>query len=124
LEQGRAVFAVPGKVDSNNSAGTNRLIKQGARLVESFEDVLEELNLGRGASSVSGEKGIDLDKERGVKLDKCESLVYNLLSSEAVCIDELSETSGMKITDLSGILLNLEMRRFIKQLPGKNFVKL
>lgn len=124
LEEGKEVFAVPGKVDSDNSRGTNRLIKQGARLIESVDDVLEELNLEQKLSYLAGGKDIDSCGQKGIKLDKCEVLVYNLLSSEPRYIDELSEAAGMNISDISRILLNLEMRKFIRQLPGKNFVRL
>ncbi|MFC1509500.1 hypothetical protein ACFL60_07440 [Candidatus Omnitrophota bacterium] len=57
------------------------------------------------------------------RLDKRESIVYNLLSSDPIYIDELSEEAKMDISDVSGILLNLEMKKFARQLPGKNFVR-
>ena len=99
------------------SKGTNRLIKQGAKLAESCDDILEELHLQISAS---------LKEEDSLPhaLDKDESLVYNLLSSEPQHIDELSEATRLGVTRISGILLNLEMRRLTRQLPGKNFVKL
>lgn len=124
LEEGREVFAVPGKVDSNNSKGTNRLIKQGARLIESADDVLEELNLQGDFSCGTGKDNAGLCSKASIKLDKSESLVYNLLTSEPRYIDGLSEDAGMDIASISSILLNLEMRRLVRQLPGKNFVKL
>jgi len=117
MEEGRDVFAVPGKIDSITSKGTNKLIKQGAKLTETVGDILEELGI-----EASGSTG----RDRSIlssKLDKSETLVYNLLSSEPKHIDELSVESGVKITELSGILFNLEIKRFARQLPGKNFVK-
>jgi len=120
LQEGREVFAVPGKVDSTTSKGTNKLIKQGAKLAETVEDILEELNL----SDRVGRMGIYNNKEYlSPRLDKWESLVYNLLSSEPQHIDELSGALKLKVSEISSILLNLEMKKLARQLPGKNFVK-
>jgi len=114
LEQGREVFAVPGKVDSMTSKGTNRLIKQGAKLAQGVEDILEELNMGNFASC----------QAEGSVLDKDESLVYTLLSSDPKYIDDICQESGIGLNRIAGILLNLEIKKFAKQLPGKNFIKI
>lgn len=122
LEQGREVFAVPGKVDSITSRGTNKLIKQGARLAQGAEDIFEELNLSSCVGCI-----LSADAAGEVKsnaLDKYESLVYTLLSSDPKHIDNISEESGMGLNRVAGILLNLEIKSFAKQLPGKNFVKI
>lgn len=118
IEQGKDVFAVPGKIDSITSKGTHRLIKQGAKLAESADDILEELHF-----QITSEAKQDAETP-APKLDKEEILVYNLLSSEPKHIDELSEESSMGVTEISRVLLNLEIRRFVRQLPGKNFVRL
>lgn len=117
IEQGREVFAIPGKVDSMTSKGTNRLIKQGAKLAENIDDILEELNLD-SAQIVCGTGHKPLPG-----LDKDENIVYNLLTSDPRHIDELSEEGNMRIPDVSRILFNLETRKLAKQLPGKNFVR-
>jgi len=117
LEQGREVFAVPGKVDSITSKGTNRLIKQGAKLAQGVEDILDELNLSDFRSLQNGDFG-----SHSV-LDKEENLVYTLLSSEPRHIDELCQESGMALNRVSKVLLDLEIKKFAKQLPGKNFVR-
>ncbi len=117
-EQGREVFAVPGKINSYTSKGTNNLIKEGARLVESVEDIIEELNL-------EVQNGFQPHKDKmAPELDKRESLVYNLLSDEPRNIDELAEKSRMDISGLSGILFEMEFKKLIRQLPGKNYIKL
>jgi len=117
LEQGRDVFAVPGKVDSMTSKGTNRLIKQGAKLAQGVEDILEELNPDNllSCQEVSAEGNI---------LDKNESLVYTLLSSDPKHVDDICLESGIGLNRIAGILLSLEIKKFAKQLPGKNFVKI
>lgn len=120
LEQGREVFAVPGKVDSATSRGANKLIKQGAKLVERAEDVIEELNLSRFVNNQDG------GSQRGAgnsKLDKEESLVYTLLSSDPKHIDDICHESGIALKIIAKILLDLEVKKFVKQLPGKKFVK-
>jgi DNA processing protein len=121
LEQGRDVFAVPGKVDSVTSKGTNRLIKQGAKLAQGAEDILEELDLSDFGRHQDGNFQNQIPD---TKLDKEENLVYTLLSSEPRYIDELCEESGMALNRISKVLLNLEIKKFAKQLPGKNFVKI
>ncbi len=117
LEQGREVFAVPGKVDSITSKGTNRLIKQGAKLAETVDDILEELDLEIEGSLNEGKELIS------PILDKSESLVYNLLSSQPQHIDDLAEAANIGIGEISRVLFDLEIKRLVRQLPGKNFVK-
>lgn len=120
MEQGKDVFAVPGKVDSVTSRGTNALIKQGAKLAETADDILEELNL-HITTSLKGYK--EDRKNLPGQLDKDEILVYNLLSSEPRHIDELVDSSGISVGRISKILLNLEMKKFTRQTAGKNFIR-
>ena len=121
LEQGREVFAVPGKVDSVTSKGTNKLIKQGAKLAQGVEDILEEFNL---SDSVSRHLGDSRSRTEGSGLDKEESIVYTLLSTDPVHIDDICRESGIALNRVSGILLSLEIKKFARQLPGKNFVRI
>jgi DNA processing protein len=116
LEQGREVFAIPGKIDSSTSWGTNRLIKQGAKLVESLEDIIEELNLSfEGKLKESTELCPNLTGE--------EKMVYESLSSQPVYIDRILREKDIPLSKLQTILLNLEMKHLIRQLPGKRFVR-
>jgi DNA processing protein len=121
LEQGREVFAVPGKVDSVTSKGTNKLIKQGAKLAQGVEDILEELNL---SDSVSRQDGDSRSRMKGNELDKEESIVYTLLSTDPMHIDDICRDTGMPMNRVSKTLLGLEIKKFVKQLPGKNFVRI
>lgn len=118
LEQGREVFAVPGKAGSSTAGGTHQLIRQGAKLVENANDIIEELNLdivpfGRISVS-SGKKGSAL---RGPK-----KKIYDMLSDEPVHIDGIMEECRMSAPETSRLLLELEINKMIKELPGKNFI--
>ncbi|MBI4707432.1 MAG: DNA-protecting protein DprA [Candidatus Omnitrophica bacterium] len=121
LEQGREVFALPGKIDSDNSFGTNELIKQGAKLVSSVEDILEEFSfqfdqplLQERRSKLPITPGLDGGEESGV---------FSFLSEQPVSLDELVERAKLDIIRISDILLRLQLKKIVKQLPGKLFVR-
>lgn len=131
LEQGREVFAVPGKVDSAQSAGCHALLKQGAaKLVDSVEDILEEIPAYaraalRGPGNGAGGTGTDPGgraAESGA-LGPREAEVLRLLSGEPRHIDALTAEARLTSAAVSGTLLGLELKRLVKQLPGKYFVR-
>ena len=125
LEQGREVFAIPGKIDQPNAQGVNRLIKEGAKLATCVEDILEELKLpftdyiGVG----TGSKPVLTIKKPAPNLSSEETPVYNQLSDEPQHVDELAEQSQVPVSKLMSVLLKLELNGVIKQLPGKLFVR-
>jgi DNA processing protein len=131
MEQNREVFAVPGNITSRNSFGTNFLIKgAGAKLVQQWQDVVTEFPPELAAQLLPPEvKGKGAGKRRDdaplpSDLSEGERVVLRLVSSdEATHIDELALRSGLAVSELSGVLLGLEMRELIRQLPGKCFVK-
>lgn len=126
LEQSRDVFAVPGKIDQPTSQGTNQLIRQGAKLVTCFEDVLQELEpeiRKRTRRSCAVEKKEVSSDTFVAGLSEEETGLVNLLSDEPVYIDELARQSGRLLSDVTSLLLKLELKKVIKQLPGKYFIK-
>ncbi len=118
LEQGREVLAVPGSIESFKSTGTHFLIKQGAKLVENADDILQELGLGFPYS----EQG---DKSKGVPLppmDENEKRIYGILCYYPLHIDHIIKNSKMDSAKVASLLTSLELKGVIKQLPGKMFI--
>jgi DNA processing protein len=124
-EQGRQVFAVPGRADSILSRGTNKLIKDGAKLTEDAEDVLSEFEylIPRTARESSGETAAVGGTKPALKLTEMEEKLMAHLSHEEMAIDELIRASGLTSAAVSATLLGLEMKRLVRQLPGKTFVR-
>ncbi len=117
LEQGREVFAVPGNVGSAGSRGTNQLIKQGAKVVLSSEDILEEILPQWGKET----KNEPEKPERN--LSEEEMGIYNLLGQMPLHIDAIIRESGLEPGKVSSLLLNLELKGLIAQWPGKCFTQ-
>jgi len=117
LSEGRDVFAIPGQVDNLYSKGTNKLLKDGAILVENIYDILEELK-------IDIKEDIKEKKETDIKnLDADEKKVLSFIN-EKINIEQLLELTGMNYSYLSTILLKLELKGVIKELPGKNYQKI
>jgi DNA processing protein len=116
LEQGKEVFAVPGNIISETSAGTNDLLKQGAKLVTSAEDVLEELAPVLKGFIKSSVRATPPD------LTEQEMSLCDLLSREPVHVDEISRQSGRQVSEVLATLLGLELKGAIRQMEGKRFL--
>jgi len=136
LEQGREVFALPGKIDSGNSFGTNGLIKQGAKLVSNIEDILEELNFTEQIALPKEAQGFntlklgdasfsEAEKESSKigELTSEESNLYNTLSRQPQHLDDIVDKLGLTTAKTLNMLLTLEIKKFIRQFPGKQFAR-
>lgn len=121
LEQGRDVFAVPGPVTALTSQGTHGLLKQGARLVTSVEDILEELRLTPQPVTPQPTR---LAHAAAVRLPEREQRLLDCLSEEEPkYIDTIVQASGLAAAEVSTGLLELELKHLVKQQPGKQFVR-
>lgn len=119
LEQGRDVFALPGKIDAGNSFGTNELIKQGAKLVTSAEDILQEFNL----KAASPAKTDGVDARESLSYGPQEKILYEMINEKPVLLDDMIRETNLSVPVASDILLRLQLKKLIKQLPGKQFIR-
>ncbi len=122
MEQGRAVYAVPGPIDRPTSQGCNRLIQQGAKLVVEAADILDDF--GMLFPPRSQPKLSDPVDRHTPQLSVQERAVYNALGESEKHIDKLIADSGLPSATVLSALLSLELKHLAKQLPGKFFVRL
>ena len=122
LDQGREVFALPGNVNSINSAGTNKLIKEGAKMVTGIDDILEEINMSFNEEKV---KSFFIDKLKDDRLfkglDEDERKVALCLKTEPLHIDIIAKQTGYSIQVVNSIIVMLELKGVVEQIPGKIF---
>ena len=118
MEQGRTVFALPGRIDSPGARGPHKLIKSGAKLVERLDDILEEYEF----LIPDAEREAPADEAAArpdVPMTETETAIVEALWKEPLDVDSLARDVGLKSHELSGLLLGLEMKRVIKMLPGR-----
>ena len=120
-EMGKEVFAVPGAIDSSNSRGTNRLIQQGAKLVMTVDDILEEL--GPLAESLKTTTGREVRQPAELKLNERERHILELMSDQPLMMDDIVVASGLATAHVSGTLMVLEMKRLVRKLEGNRYVR-
>lgn len=128
LEQGRSVFAVPGQADNPQARGCNSLIKQGAKLTETFDDIIEEFEFLPGFSG-GDKKCVESDSsDEDIKrnsiinsLSEEENRILERLSLEDMSVDMIADRTGIPSGKLLALLMKLEMNKLVVQLPGKNY---
>ncbi len=120
LEEGREVFALPGRAGAKTSGGTNRLIKNGAVLVEGVDDILDVLCPGRNLHTTGDDRSCGTAKERPSGV---EGLVIGLLDEGPLHIDDITEKSGLSVREVSALLLSMELKGLVEQRPGKLFTR-
>ncbi|MFW6413877.1 MAG: DNA-processing protein DprA [Verrucomicrobiota bacterium] len=133
LEQNRLVFAVPGRADSPQSRGCNQLIREGATLTESFDDILENFSFLPGFNSISSSRDKEDETDDGgthkqtsqntVQLTELEQRILDVMDTDEVLIDNLVAEVGETIPKVFQALFSLEMKKFVRQLPGKRVVR-
>jgi len=114
LEQNREVFAIPGKADSPLSRGTHSLIKEGAKLVDSVKDILEELHLSFDQSETNGQK---------LQLAKEELEIFSVLDKEGLCLEEIIHKCHIEQSLVSKIILTLQLKGAIKEIKPSYFAR-
>jgi DNA processing protein len=122
-EYGRQIFAVPGRIDSPRSKGCHELIKKGAKLCEGVEDILSEFEYLFPASNkpaAVSETGL----LPAIELSENEQKVFNAVSADdESTIDEIIRASNLPSSTVNVALFSLEMKRLVRQMPGKLFVR-
>ncbi|MBN1897549.1 MAG: DNA-processing protein DprA [Spirochaetes bacterium] len=120
-EQGREVFAIPGPVNAETSKGTNKLIKEGAKLVQSVSDIISELNIPgvKAQKKISNKKSEPEEHDQALSQD--EKMILKFIDYEPKKVEEIIEKSKLKVNIVERTLMMLEIKGFIKQIPGYRF---
>lgn len=122
VEQGREVFAVPGRVDSRTARGCHRLIRDGAKLVESADDVLEEL--GPLVEAAPRDDGSVVRHPAELKLNELEQKVLSAIGTDPTAIDQIVADSGLPVPQVLSTVSVLEIRRLVRRLSGTTVVRI
>ncbi len=120
LEQNREVFAIPGSIHNPLARGCHDLLRQGAKLVETVQDITEELGLITAEQLTKISPTLQPDKP---KLDQKQSLLLNSIGFEPIHIDQLIEHSGLTTEEVSSMILFLELDGHVSTAPGGMYIR-
>jgi len=120
-EQGKQVFAVPGPIDSPISRGPHRLIREGAKLVEAWQDIVEEF--GPLSQGVQVDDAAQTEHARTLTMTEREKQLFDLLSSSPKSIDDIIIEAALPPAIVNSTLTIMEIKRWVKQLSGKRFAR-
>src|SRR5262249_16921111 len=122
-EQGRTVMAVPGPVEDERCAGCNALIREGAVLCRNVDDILEELDGGSAVALRARARANEMPAPPAAApaLDEMQARLYTALADGPRSIDELAQGLQLKVAELAGTLLMLEMKKVVRRLPGSRY---
>jgi DNA processing protein len=121
LEQGREVFAIPGRADNPNAAGPHSLIRDGAKLTSGAKDILEEIAPQLAQQTLSApqaQESLPL-----FDLDPDEKKVYEVLDRDPTPVDTIITESGLEASIVAGVLLRLQLKQLVLQMPGNKFAR-
>jgi DNA processing protein len=125
LEQGREVFAVPGSIDAAGSRGTNKLIKQGAKLIENIDDILEEIlpqiEQTTALKPPWTSNFEDMANKNVETLNETDQIIFDFVTESRIHIDDLISSTGLSSADILSALTTMELKGIIQQHPGKFF---
>lgn len=124
MEQGREVFAIPGSIHNPLSRGCHQLIREGAKLVETANDIIEELGAMAGVVPQSGDNFAPREEVlASAELDKDYQQLFEFLGYDPIHIDILIDKSGLTVDAVSSMLLLLELQGQVASLPGGRYVR-
>ncbi|MDY0389689.1 MAG: DNA-processing protein DprA [Desulfobulbus oligotrophicus] len=124
LDQGKEVFAVPGRIDSPRSAGTHRLIQQGAHLVHTVDDILLGLSWNQHSGTPRSNEPAEEDDHAGNALTAQEQAVLAKIDTYPRDIETIADLTGLSFAELHGLLLQLELKGLVRQLAGQQYESL
>ena len=116
MEQGRDVFAVPGNIENDRSKGPHKLIRQGAKLVENYRDILAELSIPHLSQT-------DIKPRPVLNWNELEQKVMAVMTREPLHIDHILRRASLAPAQVNSILTQLELRGLVKRYPGQLYIR-